>query len=248
MDLIEQHQMTLNKVIKEKEASFYHTKIKEWPKDEQPREKLLGFGPQVLSDAELLAILIESGTGGITAVDLAKRLLVEHQNLSELASKGVAELTRMKGIGPARGARILASFEVGRRIEGGKQKREKRLNSPEDVVKLFSPKLRDLKKEFFKILLLDSGNKMIRDVTISQGTLNASVVHPREVFKPAVDYLAAGIILLHNHPSGETSPSREDRAITSQLLKASGIMGIPILDHIIIAGNRYFSFAKEGLL
>lgn len=240
--------MTLNNMIKEKEASFYHTKIKEWPEDERPREKLLRFGPQVLSDAELLAILIESGTGGITAVDLAKRLLVEHQNLAELASKGVAELTRMKGIGLARGARILASFEVGRRIEAGNQKREKRLNSPEDVVNLFSPKLRDLKKEVFKILLLDGGNKIIRDVTISQGTLNASIVHPREVFKPAVDYLAAGIILLHNHPSGEMSPSKEDRAITSQLIKASGVMGIPILDHIIIAGHRYFSFAKEGLL
>jgi DNA repair protein RadC len=235
-------------VKKVKETSFYHTRIKEWPEEERPREKLLKLGPQVLSDAELLALLIESGTDGITAVDLAKRLLVEHKNLKVLASKGVVEFTRMKGIGPARGARLLAAFEVGRRIEMNSEEKEVKLNSPDCVARLYLPEFRGLKKEIFKAVLLDSGNKIIRDVTISQGTLNASVVHPREVFKAAVDYLAAGILLLHNHPSGEASPSKEDRNITSQLMKASEVMGIPILDHIILAGDRYFSFAKEGLL
>ena len=235
-------------MTKVKETAFYHTKIKDWPENERPREKLLKLGPQALSDAELLALLIESGTGGITAVDLAKSLLIEHQDLSKLAAVGLAELTRMKGIGSARGARILASFELGRRVEAGHPKKKIRFNSPEDVVSVFMPKLRDLKKEVFKVILLDSGHKIIRDVTVSQGTLNASIVHAREVFKPAVDYLAAGIILLHNHPSGETSPSNEDRKMTSLLAKASDIMGIPILDHIIIAGARYFSFAKEGLI
>lgn len=235
-------------VKKVKETSFYHTRIKEWPEEERPREKLLKLGPQVLSDAELLALLIESGTDGITAVDLAKRLLVEHKNLKVLASKGVVEFTRMKGIGPARGARLLAAFEVGRRIEMNREEKEVKLNSPDCVARLYLPEFRGLKKEIFKAVLLDSGNKIIRDVTISQGTLNASVVHPREVFKAAVDYLAAGILLLHNHPSGEASPSEEDRKITSQLVKASEVMGIPILDHIILAGDRYFSFAKEGLL
>lgn len=233
---------------KVKETSFYHTKIKEWPEAERPREKLLEFGPKMLSDAELLALLIESGTGGITAVDLAKRLLIEHQNLTELASKGVAELTRMKGIGPARGARILASFEIGRRIEGGKAKKTIPANTPDDIVKCFSPEFRGLKKEVFKTILIDSGNKVIRSVTISEGTLNASIVHPREIFKAAVDYLAAGIVLIHNHPSGECSPSKEDRDITSQLLQASEIMGIPVLDHIILADHEYFSFAKAGLI
>jgi len=235
-------------VEKVKETSFYHTRIKEWPEDERPREKLLKLGPQFLSDAELLALLIGSGTNGITAVDLAKRLLVEHKTLATLASKEVVELIRMKGIGPASGARILAAFEIGRRIEIGQGKKKIKINSPDDVVKFYLPMLRGLKKEIFKVILLDSGNKIIRDVTISQGTLNASLVHPREVFKAAIDYLAAGIILLHNHPSGESAPSMEDRKITSQLIKAGEVMGIPVLDHIIIAENNYFSFGKEGLL
>ncbi len=233
---------------KVQETSYYHTKIKEWPEEERPREKLLNFGPQHLSDAELLALLIESGTGGITAVDLAKRLLVEHEDLAELSSIGIVELLRMKGIGPARSARILAAFELGRRVEGGKGKEGVRLNSPTEVAKFFSPEFRGLKKEIFKTVLLDSGNRIIRNVTVSQGTLNMSVVHPREVFKPAVDHLAAGIILLHNHPSGEPEPSQMDRQITRQLTEAGEVMGIPVVDHIILADNRYFSFAKKGLL
>lgn len=231
-----------------KEASFYHTKIKEWPEEERPREKLLKNGPQVLSDAELLALLIGSGTDSVTAVDLARRLLVEYQNLTVLASKGIAEFIRMKGIGPACGARMLAAFEVGRRIEVGKKKKVIKIDSPKDIVRFYLPMSRNLKQEVFQVVLLDSGNKVIRDVKISHGTLNASLVHPREVFKAAVDYLAAGIILLHNHPSGDPNPSGEDRKITSQLTKAGEVMGIPVLDHIILAGDGYFSFANEGLL
>jgi DNA repair protein RadC len=235
-------------VEKVKEAAFYHTRIKEWPEGERPREKLLKQGASSLSDAELLALLIESGTGGVTAVDLAKRLLAEHRSLGAVASKGVEELIRMKGIGPARGARILAAFEAGRRIQSGRMENRKKVNSPDDLVHHYLPKFRDMKKEIFTVILLDSGNRIIRDVPISQGTLNASVVHPREVFKAAVDHLAAGIILLHNHPSGEPLPSNEDRHITNQLVKAGETMGIPILDHIILAGSQYFSFAGKGLL
>jgi DNA repair protein RadC len=235
-------------IEKVKEAAFYHTRIKEWPEDERPREKLLKQGAQSLSDAELLALLIESGTGGVTAVDLAKRLLAEHRSLRIIASRGVQELIRMKGIGPARGARIIAAFEAGRRIQAGVIEKRKRIDSPADIVQYYLPKLGNLKKEMFTIILVDSGNRVIRDVTISQGTLNASIVHPREVFKAAVDHLAAGVILLHNHPSGEPLPSKEDKYITAQLVKAGDVMGIPVLDHIILAGDRYFSFAKEGLL
>ncbi len=230
------------------ERTFYHTKIKEWPEDERPREKLIREGPSVLTDAELLALLVESGTGGVTAVDVAKRLLVEHRSIAELASKGLAELTRMKGIGPARGAKILAAFEIGRRVESDPGPKKIRITAPEDVAKVYSPSFRGVKKEFFKTILLDGKNQIIRDVTVSQGTLNASLVHPREVFKTAVDHLAAGIILMHNHPSGEASPSQEDRRVTEQILKASEIMGIPVLDHIIIAGNQFYSFAQEGLI
>ena len=233
---------------KVKEAAFYHTKIKEWPEEERPREKLLHAGPQSLSDAELLALLIESGTGGVTALDVAKRLLVEHNHLAGLASKGMAELIRMKGIGPARCARVLAAFEVGRRIEAGAYNRRIKVGSPEDVVRCMRPGFRSLRKEVFKALLLDSGNKIIRNVVISSGTLNASIVHPREVFKTAVDHLAAGIVLLHNHPSGECSPSDEDKRVTGQMVRAGEVMGIPVLDHIIITDASYFSFAKEGLI
>ena len=233
-------------IEKVKEAAFYHTRIKEWPEDERPREKLLKQGAQSLSDAELLALLIESGTGGVTAVDLAKRLLTEHRSLRIMASKGVQELIRMKGIGPARSARIIAAFEAGRRIQAGAIEKRKKIDSPADIVQYYLPRLGNVKREIFTIILLDSGNRVIRDVNISQGTLNASVVHPREVFKAAVDHLAAGV--LHNHPSGEPLPSKEDKHITAQLIKAGDVMGIPVLDHIILAGDQYFSFAKEGLL
>jgi DNA repair protein RadC len=231
-----------------KEMSYYHTRIKEWPEAERPREKLLEQGAKSLSDAELLALLIESGTGGITAVDLAKRLLTEHRNLNILALKEVEELIRMKGIGPARGARILAAFEIGRRTQAGRIDKRAKIGSPADIVQYYLPKFGKLKREVFSVVLLDSGNRIIRDVIITQGTLNASVVHPREVFKAAVDHLAAGVVLLHNHPSGEAYPSEDDKYITSQLVEAGKVMGIPILDHIILADNQYFSFAREGLL
>jgi len=230
------------------DVAYYHTKIKEWPKEERPREKLLSRGAQTLSDAELLALFIGSGTGGITAVDVAKRLLVEYQSLSGLASIGAAELGRMKGIGPARGARILAAFELGRRMEGRPTEEKPRIQTPSDVARIFAPQLRDLKRETFRVLLLDSGNRILRDVIVTEGTLNASLVHAREVFKPAIDHLAAGVILLHNHPSGEAKPSNEDREITKQLVHSGRIMGIPVMDHVIIAGNAYYSFAESNLI
>ena len=233
---------------KVKDVAIYHSRIKDWPEDERPREKLIKFGPRYLSDSELLALLIGSGSSGITAVDMAKKLLKDKQNLMNLAASGIVELTRMKGIGSARGARILAAIELGRRIEKGSDEDRIRVKSPEEVVKHQLPEFRGLKKELFKVILLDSGNRIIRDVTITQGTLNASIVHPREVFKAAVDYLAAGIIIIHNHPSGEPIPSKEDRQVTLQLVQSGQIMGIPVLDHIIIAGSRFFSFSKEGLL
>jgi len=225
----------------------YRTTIKNWPEGERPREKLLNFGASMLSDAELLALLIGSGTRELTAVDLAKGLIQEFDGLTNLAAKSSAELTRFKGVGPASSTRILAAFELGRRVEG-KEKTRKQIRSPEDIVAFARPAYRGINRELFKVVLLDNGNKVIREETISQGTLNASLVHPREVFKTAVDHLAAGIVLMHNHPSGEPSPSIEDKKLTGQMVEASKVMGIPVLDHIIIAKEKYFSFAKEGLL
>lgn len=223
-------------------------KIKDWPADERPREKLLKSGARFLSDAELLALLIGSGTGGATAVDVAKKLLIEYGGLAALASKNVQEFSRMKGIGPARSAKIAAVFEIGRRAASGHDTKGMKIQSPEDIVRMYGPLLRDLKNEVFKVVLLDNANRILRDEQVSQGILNASLVHPREVFKPAVDYVAAGVVLVHNHPSGEAAPSFEDRNMTAQLVRAGEVMGIPVLDHVILAGDVYYSFAKEGLL
>jgi len=225
---------------------MYHARITEWPESERPREKLLSRGAHTLSDAELLALLIGSGTGGVTAVDVAKKMLIDHRDLARLAGISAQELIRLKGIGPARGARILAAFEMGRRMDTVSVQTRFKVTTPEDLARIYLPKFRDLRQEHFTVILLDSGNRIIRDVCISQGTLTASLVHPREVFKPAVDYLAAGIILAHNHPSGESRPSEEDKKITQQLYEAGMMMGIPVLDHFIFARNQYYSFASHG--
>ncbi len=235
-------------VDKIRENAYYHTRIKDWPENERPREKLHKSGPGALSDAEILALLIGSGTGGVTAVDVAKRLLVEYEDLSGMASATAEEIGRLKGVGPARGARILAAFELGRRVEAGGIRMRSKIQTPGDIFRMYGPVFRNLKREIFKVLLLDSGNKLIRDVTVSEGTLNASIVHPREVFKSAVDHLAAGVILMHNHPSGEANPSFEDKKITKQLVQAGEVMGIPVLDHVILAPDRYFSFSEARLL
>lgn len=230
------------------DTTFYHLKIKDWPEEERPREKLYKHGASYLSDAELLAILIGSGSGGVTAVDVAKRLLLDHKQIARLAECNLSELCRMKGIGSARAARMIAAFEIGRRIESHCPDTKIKVNTPSDIVRLFQPGMRNLKQEVFKVVLLDSGNYILKDIDISTGTLNASLVHPREVFKTAVDHLSAGIILLHNHPSGEASPSEQDKKMTEQMYNAGQVMGIPVLDHLIITKSDYFSFASQGLL
>jgi DNA repair protein RadC len=233
---------------KVREVSYYHTPIKQWPEAERPREKLIKHGQAALSDAELLAILIGSGTTNVTAVDLAKRLLIEHKNLRELAGKSVSDLKRYKGIGSARAVRLVAAFELVRRVQSQEGGKDVIVRSPEDVAARYIPKLRDLKKEHFLVLLLNSANGVMKEVKISEGSLNASIVHPREVFKAAIDEVAASIILIHNHPSGNPKPSAEDVALTKQIVEAGKVVGIPVHDHIIIAGGGYTSFAEENLL
>lgn len=230
------------------ENLYYHTKIKDWPESERPREKLIANGPQTLSDAELLAIFIGSGTNGITALDVAKKLLIERRSLKHIARNNVSELARMKGIGNARAARIVAAFEMARRIDNDGTPEKRKMTSPMDVVSLYRTQLSHLNYELFKIVLLNNGNRLIRDVDISRGTLNSSVVHPREVFKSAIDHMAAGVILMHNHPSGEAAPSEEDNQITRQISDAGKLIGIPVLDHIIIAGDRFYSYAENHQL
>lgn len=233
---------------KVRETSEYHSKIKDWSHEDRPREKLEQRGPAALTDAELLAILIGSGTQRITALDLAKTLLNEYENIAELAKCNFQELRQFKGIGKVKAIKLVASFEMLRRMQAHRPAKKTKIKTPEDVAEKFIPVLRDLKKEIFRVVLLDSANQIIRDVTISEGTLNASLVHPREVFKAAIDERAASVILLHNHPSGNPEPSAEDISITEQLRQAGKIMGIPVRDHIIVAGAQFTSLAQLGYL
>ncbi len=226
----------------------YRATIKNWPADERPREKLMLRGAEALSDAELLAILIGSGTGKATALDLARDLVERHGSLRKVSMRSQKDLQSTKGIGPARAVAMLAAFELARRVNLPTSEEVFRITGPADVYRYIGPRLRDLKKERFYILLLNQQNVVIRDVQISEGSLSASIVHPREVFKEAIGESAACIVLIHNHPSGNPEPSGEDRAITRQLVDAGKLMGIPVHDHLIVAGDRFTSFAERGLL
>lgn len=238
--------MLQNKKIAE--TATYHTKITDWSVDERPREKLEKHGASTLSEAELLAILIGSGTRKITAVDLAQALMRQFGSLANLAKCNYRELSQFKGIGKVKAIKLMTAFEIARRLQSFVDEKKPKITSPEDVARQYGPLLRDLKKEIFKVILLDGANQVIRDVTISEGTLTSSLVHPREVFKAALDEHAAAVILLHNHPSGQTDPSADDISITRQLEQAGKIMGIPVRDHIIVAGRGYTSMAQLGYL
>ena len=222
--------------------------IKDWPLNERPREKLLRFGPQALTDAELLAIVIRAGTGRSNALDIARTILTNEKSLRGVAGKNAAELMRLNGIGEAKAVSLLAAFEIGRRAQSSDGEGKIIIRSPDDVGRLMIPRLRDRLNEVFVVLILDSKNGLKLELEVSRGTLNASIVHPREVFKAAIDHMAASIVVVHNHPSGNAEPSREDIEITRQLVEAGKIVGIPLHDHLIIAGDGYVSFAERGLL
>jgi len=227
-------------------SEHHHIRITDWPVHERPREKLLKHGPGTLSDAELLAVILRTGTGNATALDLARSIVVEHGSLRRIAAQSPQELMRVSGIGEAKALSMIAAFEIGRRAQGTEDGPKIILRSPEDVARLMAPRLRDQHRELFYVLVLDSQNGLVREVELTAGTLNASLVHPREVYKSAIDYRAASIIVVHNHPSGNKEPSREDIQITRQLAEAGKIMDIPLHDHVIIAGNGYASMAELG--
>ncbi len=234
--------------MKVEEPIFYRTKIKDWPEDERPREKLMALGPSELSDSELLAILFRTGSQQFTAVDLAKTVLKEFGNLHALADTDYKRFFRLKGIGPAKAVTLAAAFEIARRIASLPRQQKVKVNSPEVVFRKYGPQLGSYKKEVFLVLLLNSANLLMKEYKISEGTLNASLVHPREVFHPAITDLAASIVLVHNHPSGVPTPSREDEQITRRLVEAGKLLDIPVLDHVIIGRERFFSFREEGLI
>ena len=229
------------------EPTFYHVPITSWPADERPREKLLHRGSANLSDAELLAILIRMGSKGITAVDLARRLFTGGKTLHEISLMSVEEIKK-HGIGESRAIAIAAAFELAKRLPETKRKERLAIQSPEDIVQRFGAKFKDLVQEELWMFPLNSVNRLLEPKQITKGILSSSLAHPRECFREAITQSAAAVIFVHNHPSGNPEPSQDDIAITKQLVEAGKIIGITVHDHIIIAADRFVSFADRRLM
>ena len=220
-------------------------KIPDWPKDERPREKLIRFGPENLTDAELLAILLRIGKREESAIGLGRRLITEVGSLAGIDGKEISELCQIQGIGPAKASQLKAAFEIGKRLSGRSGAKRKKIQSSQDVFQRLSPHLRHQKRETFRVIFLTRRNTIIREVTLFEGSLAESQVSPREVVKRAIAESADGVIFVHNHPSGDPTPSPEDRAVTDELVRACGLMNIRVLDHIIIGEDGYYSFSDH---
>jgi len=219
-------------------------KIKEMPKIERPREKLIRYGPGKLSNSELIAIILGSGRKGENAIILAKKLLKKFPN-NQLSAVSINQLINTSGIGRTKACQMVACFELGKRLL--KNKKSQLIMTPKDVwIELKD--IRDNKKEHFVVFYLDSRNQLIKKEIVSIGTLNSNLAHPREVFEPAIKNLAGQIIISHNHPSGENQPSDEDAQLTKRLIEAGKILGIEIIDHVIVTSNGYFSFQENKLI
>ncbi|HGY56588.1 MAG TPA: JAB domain-containing protein [Caldithrix abyssi] len=234
---------------KSKKNNFYRSRITDWPVADRPRERLMSEGPESVSSVELIAILLGQGTVRYNAVELARRLLNEFGTLQALSDASFKELQKIPGIGPAKAVTLLAAFQIYRNLQ--KEKAESKLISfrnPAEVARIYQPVLGHRDKECFFVVLLDTAMKRISDFEVSRGTLDSSIVHPRDVFNKAVRYMAKGIIVLHNHPSGNVEPSDEDVAITERLVKSGDILGIPLYDHIILSEKDYFSFKARGMM
>ncbi|MCK5913685.1 MAG: DNA repair protein RadC [Desulfuromusa sp.] len=226
------------------------SRIKDWPADERPREKLLAAGADKLTDAELLALIIRTGDSSSknSAVDLARSLLSRFGSLRQLATASINELCQQAGIGPAKAAEIQALFQIARRFADNRLQPGQSYHTSQDAFDHFHERLCDYRKEVFLALLLDAKNRLIKEVKISEGSLSASIVHPREVFAPVLRESAAAVLFVHNHPSGDPTPSREDIEITERLKQVGDLMGVRVLDHIIIGNGEYISLADRGLL
>jgi DNA repair protein RadC len=220
--------------------------IHRWPLSERPRERLLRNGPVALSDAQLLAILLRAGRKGVSAVEVAMDLLQQLDGLQGLSNRSVEELCRISGVGPAKAAQLKAAIELGKRVLATPLSSGTKIASSADLFHHYYPLLRDLRHEVFKVVLLDAKHAIIREATVSEGSLTVSIVHPREVFNLAVRESAAAVIFVHNHPSGDPSPSEEDRVLTTRLVAAGELLGIQVLDHLVIGDGRYTSFADQG--
>jgi len=224
-------------------------KVKDIPLDDRPREKLLLRGQQNITDAELLAILLRTGTRGVSVVEMAQKLISKYANLAQLALQSPELLQNNLGIGKDKAATLVAAFEISRRVESqSKWFSNKSITNPSEVAKMFIPILRDEVKERFIVVSMNAANRIIRYNIISTGNLTSSIVHPREVFKVAIENNSANIILIHNHPSGNCEPSNEDIKTTKKLVEAGKLLDIEVFDHIIIADNNYLSFVEQQMI
>jgi DNA repair protein RadC len=231
------------------ESSCAKLAIRLIPKGDRPRERLFQFGAERLATVELLAILVGSGGAGHSALDTGRAILAAAGgSLRRLRSKTPAELTHIAGVGPARAVRLLAALDLARRWLEEESEERLMVRSPLDIVVKFAPRMRDLTVEEFHVIVLDTQHGLQRDITVTHGLLSSSPVHTREVFQAAIVEGAAAIILLHNHPSGDPTPSPEDRVLTQQLATAGRLLDIPIHDHVIIGRDRYVSFREEQWL
>jgi DNA repair protein RadC len=223
--------------------------IKEWPESDRPREKLLEKGPEALSNAELLAIILRTGDAstGKSALDYGRELMnLFEGSLRKLEEVSIQEICTLKGIGLAKAAQIKAALEIGKRFAQEPVNPREQFRSSADVFNRYREHLGSLKKEEFHVLLLDAKNRILKDVRISEGSLTSSLVHPREVFNPVIRESAAAVILVHNHPSGDPLPSQEDLQITRRLRDVGEVMGVRVLDHVIIGKGKYVSFVDDG--
>lgn len=233
------------KVLSEKEKQ---NGIKGWPESERPRERLLRLGAGALSDADLMALLLRNGLKGKDAVALGRELVTRFGSLRGVLSARPKELREIKGLGHAKIASILAAAEMAKRQLGQEMRDKSYARDPEAVVAYLTASLRDLKKEIFKVLFLNKANRIIEEKDLFQGTVDETAVHPREVVLAALELHATAVILVHNHPSGRTQPSPEDREITRRIQAACHTVAVKVLDHIIVGDNQYFSFNEHGLL
>lgn len=223
--------------------------IHDLPHPERPRERLRRHGPQALTTVELVAILLGSGAEGRSALEVGRELLAGcHGSLRRLASRPIASLTTIRGVGPVRAVTVHAALELGRRMMAEQVVEGNPLTEARDIYALYAPKLEELPVEEFHVATLDARHRVESDILVTRGLLNASLVHPREVFRSAIAENACAVVLVHNHPSGDPRPSMEDRQITAQLVAAGKVLGIEVLDHVIIGRGRFTSFAEDGIL
>ncbi|MGL4485225.1 MAG: RadC family protein [Anaerovoracaceae bacterium] len=225
-------------------------KIRELPETDRPRERLVKVGAKALNNAELLAILLDTGTRQKTAIGLAEEILASNtvNGISRLEDVSLQELQRFQGVGIAKASHIVAAVELGKRISTKATGAKMKLNSTKDIVKIFMERMRHYNKEYFVILMLNTKSEIIREETISIGDLSTSIVHPREVFLEAIRRSAAAIALVHNHPSGNPEPSQDDIEVTERLIKAGEVVGISVLDHVIIGDGKFVSLKSRGLV